>query len=123
MDNQNMEAEKKLLTAIFNDNEDGDMPDNYPDTDAEKIGYAAYALTKTLEHISPALQRLYRMEALCKLGAPPIIAYNEARIALKHLRKVKLDVDAAYNETLTVYKRSAAYKREDGSWGDKNERT
>ena len=123
MDNQNREAEKRLLTAIFNDNEEGDIPDNYPDTDAEKIGYAAYALTKTLEHISPALQRLYRMEALCKLDAPPIIAHNEARMALEHLRKVKQDMDDAYNETLLVYKRSAAYKREDGSWGNKNERT
>lgn len=115
-------SEKRLLKAIFEDKvdkvdkvtdaaDDNELPDNYPDTDADKIGYAAYVVTKSLEYISPALQRLYRCEALCKLNPPNIITNNESRMALEHLIRAKRDIDDAYNEVLTVYKRTKDYSQ------------
>lgn len=101
------ESEKRLLKAIFkNEAKDEGLPDNYPDTDTEKIGYAAYVVTKSLEYISPALQQLYRCEALCKITPPDIITNNEARMAMEHLSRVKRGVDDAYNEVLAVYNRT-----------------
>lgn len=100
-------AEERLLKAIIGKEfEDDELPDNYPDTDADKIGYAGYVVTKSLEYISPALRRLYRCEALCKLDPPKIITNNESRMALEHLIRVKRNIDDAYNEVLTVYKRT-----------------
>ncbi|HZJ76007.1 MAG TPA: hypothetical protein VFD25_05410 [Clostridia bacterium] len=93
-------AEERLLKAIF---EVEEMPEDYPDTNGEKIGYAAYALTKTLEKISPALRRLNRCESLLKIGAPDIIVNNEAKMALRHLIEVKRDVDDAVNEVTAVF--------------------
>ena len=97
-------SEKKLLYAI--NKEASETPDNYPDTDADKVGYAAYALTKSLERISPAITRLYRCESLCKVGSPNIITNNETRMALGHLIAVKCDIDDAYKEVLEVYNRT-----------------
>jgi len=100
---------KKLLKVIFEDDAETDtdkLPDNFPDTDAEKIGYAAYVLTKSLERIGNAIHRLYRCEALCKINPPNIITHNEARMALEHLVRVKGDIYEAYNETLTVFERT-----------------
>lgn len=109
--------EKDLLNAIFNGDED---EDNYPDTDAEKIGYAAYALTKSLESISPALNRLYRLKSLYALKElPDIIAYNEVRMALKHLQVVKMDVDDAIKKAMEVYRRTK--KEPDGKGDGKHE--
>ena len=54
--------EEHLLKAIFSENEDPD--DNYPETYAEKAGYAEYALTHTLQDISAALWRLSRLDRL-----------------------------------------------------------
>lgn len=108
------ESEKRLLKAVFENkpqDENEGLPDNYPDTDTDKIGYAAYVVTKSLEYISPALQRLYRCEALCKLNPPNIITNNESRMALEHLIRVKRDIDDAYNEVLTVYKRTKDYSQ------------
>lgn len=103
--------EKKLKDAIAADYEDDLADDSYPDTDADKIGYAAYVVTKSLEYISPALQRLYRCEALCKLDTPNIITNNESRMALERLIRAKRNIDEAYNEVLTVYKRTKDYSQ------------
>jgi len=115
------EAEKRLLKAIFETEVQkgmGEMPDNFPDTNEDKIGYAAYAATKSLEYLSPALQRLYHCEAFCKLDTPNIITNNEMRMALEYLSRVKCNIDDAYNELLTVYKRT---KDSNQSGGDVQE--
>ena len=89
--------EERLLKAIFSENEDPN--DNYPETYAEKAGYAEYMLTHTLQDISAALWRLSRLDRLLfaseKDGEntlPNIITNNEVRMALTPLLRVEKDV-------------------------------
>ncbi len=99
-----MNYEEKLLEAIFEDCKE--EADNYPDTNAEKAGYAFYVLTKALEPIGNAISRSNRCENFCKLNAPEIILHNEAKMALKHLTMAKSAVDDAYNEISMVFDRT-----------------
>lgn len=80
-----------------------DETEDDPETNADKIGNAAYALTKTLESISPAITRLYRLSGLLKMDAPDIIISNEARMALDHMMRVYRDVGDAIRETREVW--------------------
>lgn len=121
--NEQMSPEERLLKAIFGKewkpkskavDEEDEAEDNYPDTNAEKIGYAQYSLIKSLEYISPALQRLTRLDSLYKCDKlPEIIAHNEARMALDKIVRVKQAVDDAYTEVLTVFKRTAEKGKEE----------
>lgn len=104
-----MNAEERLLKAIFENepqDENGELPDNYPDTNADKIGYALYTLTKSLESISPAIIRLNILESSVKVGCPDIIINNEAKMALRHLLKIKCDVNDVIDEVITVFDRT-----------------
>ena len=116
--------EERLLKAIFgkaweqSKTADDEYDENYPDTNADKIDYAAYALTKSLERISPALIRLRRLDSLYTVSRggselPDVIAHNEARMALKHLARAKRDIDDAYNEVMIVLERTAAKGKEE----------
>lgn len=103
------EQAKKLLTAIFADVEDAPdeepIPDNYPDTDHEKVGYSEYVLTHSLQYIGKAihrLSRLYRLMALPEL--PDIIKQNELRMALEPLLQVENDVKDIAEMLVAVYK-------------------
>jgi hypothetical protein len=105
-----MTKEERLLKAVFEENGDDDMPDNYPATYLEKAGYAEYCLIKLLEYLSPALHRVGRLYDLLKAGQegekntlPAIITFNETRMALESLVLVKRDVDDAFGELLKIY--------------------
>lgn len=119
--NEQMSPEERLLKAIFGKEwkpkskaVDEEYDENYPDTNAEKIGYAQYSLIKSLEYISPAIQRLTRLDSLYKCDKlPEIIAHNEARMALDKIVRIKQAVDDAYTEVLTVFKRTAGKGKEE----------
>ena len=100
--------EERLLKAIFSENEDPD--DNYPETYAEKAGYAEYALTHTLQDISAALWRLSRLDRLLfaaeKDGEntlPDIITNCEVRMALQPLLRVENDVSEIVEMLTEIY--------------------
>ena len=100
--------EERLLKAIFSENEDPD--DNYPETYAEKAGYAEYALTHTLQDISAALWRLSRLDRLLfaseKDGEntlPDIITNNEVRMALTPLLRIENDVSEITEMLAEIY--------------------
>ena len=123
-----MSKEERLLRAIFADKDekdvnkaesnaadvdtdDDDLPDNYPETYVEKAHYAQFLLHKTLESLSPALTRISRLHGLLQISQkdgkntlPEIITNNESRMALKHLAKVKEDVNKAYCEICQINK-------------------
>ena len=90
------EQSKKLLQAIFAE-EDTDE-DNYPETITDKVGYAEYVLTHSLEYIGKALHRLGRLNRLLLVagkhdgGLPDIITNNELRMALQPLMQVENDI-------------------------------
>ena len=100
--------EERLLKAIFSENEDPD--DNYPETYAEKAGYAEYALTHTLQDISAALWRLSRLGRLLfaaeKDGEntlPDIITNREVRMALQPILRVENDVSEIAEMLTEIY--------------------
>ena len=100
--------EERLLKAIFSENEDPD--DNYPETYAEKAGYAEYALTHTLQDISAALWRLSRLDRLLfaseKDGEntlPDIITNNEVRMALQPILRIENDVSEIAEMLTEIY--------------------
>ena len=100
--------EERLLKAIFSEKDDAD--DNYPETYAEKAGYAEYALTHTLQDISAALWRLSRLDRLLfaaeKDGEntlPDIITNNEVRMALTPLLRVENDVSEITEMLAEIY--------------------
>lgn len=107
------EQEKKLKDAISADYEDYIADDNYPETIADKVGYAEYVLTHNLEYIGKTLNRLSRLSRLLIVAAkggentlPPIITHNELRMALEPLLRVECDIKeiakmlmGAYRET------------------------
>ena len=100
--------EERLLKAIFSENEDPD--DNYPETYAEKAGYAEYALTHTLQDISAALWRLSRLDRLLfaseKDGEntlPDIITNNEVRMALQPILRIENDVSEIAEILTEIY--------------------
>ena len=107
--NETMESkEERLLKAIFSEKDDAD--DNYPETYAEKAGYAEYALTHTLQDISAALWRLSRLDRLLfaseKDGEntlPDIITNNEVRMALTPLLRVENDVSEITEMLAEIY--------------------
>ena len=100
--------EERLLKAIFSENEDPN--DNYPETYAEKAGYAEYALTRTLQDISAALWRLSRLNRLLfaseKDGEntlPDIITNNEVRMALQPILRIENDVSEIAEMLTEIY--------------------
>ena len=106
------ETEKRLLEAIFEtdgEREIGGMPDNYPDTVIEKVGYSQYSLASDLAYIGKALNRLGTVYNL--LGAeensgselPAIILNNELRMALEPLMRVQADINDIVDWLLPIY--------------------
>ena len=100
--------EERLLKAIFSEKDDAD--DNYPETYAEKAGYAEYALTHTLQDISAALWRLSRLDRLLfaseKDGEntlPDIITNCEVRMALQPILRVENDVSEIAEMLTEIY--------------------
>lgn len=102
------EQAKRLLQAIFAE-EDTDE-DNYPETIADKVGYAEYVLTHSLEYISKSLHRLGRLNRLLLVagkhdsGLPDIITNNELRMALEPLLMVREDVNEITDYLLESYR-------------------
>lgn len=110
MEEKEMTPEERLLREIFAKSEQDEMPDNYPETYFEKADYALFCLHKVLEYLSPALVRASRLCGYLRVGekdgkntTPDIITHNESRMALKHLARVKSDVDEAYQEILSIF--------------------
>ena len=100
--------EERLLKAIFSEKDDAD--DNYPETYAEKAGYAEYALTHTLQDISAALWRLSRLNKLLfaseKDGEntlPDIITNCEVRMALQPILRIENDVSEIAEMLTEIY--------------------
>jgi hypothetical protein len=111
--------EERLLKAIFSTE-----TDNYPDTMAEKVGYAEHCLASSLEGISKGLIRLnilYNMlRAAEKDGEntlPDIITNAGARMALTHLLPVERDIKEIAETLMGIYKATkidAPEKKTDG---------
>lgn len=105
------EQEKKLKDAISADYEDYIADDNYPETIADKVGYAEYVLTHNLEYIGKTLDRLSRLSRLLIVAAkggentlPPIITHNELRMALEPLLRVECDIKEIAKMLTEIYK-------------------
>lgn len=102
------EQAKRLLKAIFAE-EDTDE-DNYPETITDKVSYAEYVLTHSLEHIGKALHRLGRLNRLLLVaerhenGLPDIITNNELRMALEPLLRVREDINEITDYLLESYR-------------------
>ena len=102
------EQAKRLLKAIFAE-EDTDE-DNYPETITDKVGYAEYVLTHSLEYIGKAIDRLSRLSRLLLVaerhenGLPDIITNNELRMALEPLLRVREDVNEITDYLLESYR-------------------
>lgn len=102
------EQAKRLLEAIFAE-EDTDE-DNYPETIADKVGYAEYVLTYNLSNVGKALNRLSRLSRLLLVaerhenGLPDIITNNELRMALEPLLRVQSDVNEIVDWLLPIYR-------------------
>lgn len=110
MEEREMTPEERLLREICTKSEQDEMSDNYPETYFEKADYALFCLHKVLENLSPALIRTSRLceylrvsEKDGKTTLPDIITHNESRMALKHLTRIKCDVDEAYQEILSIF--------------------
>ncbi|NLO32699.1 MAG: hypothetical protein GX117_04990 [Candidatus Hydrogenedentes bacterium] len=106
-----MEKEKKLLNEILN-GEGGieQMPENYPDTVLDKVGYAQYSLTRNLGNIGKAVDRLSRLYTLLlvaeKSGGvlPDIITNNELRMALEPLMRIQGNINELVEMLLPIYR-------------------
>ena len=84
--------------------DDFEMPENYPETYAEKAHYAEYCVQKSLESISACLRRIGRVRTFVSLGSMPnIITNNETKMALKHLAFAMDDFKDAYRELKAIY--------------------
>lgn len=88
--------EERLLKAIF---AEGQKEENYPETYAEKVGYAEYVITQILPNISRAIWRLSRLDRLLTVSEkdkkntlPDIITNNELRMALEPLLQIENDI-------------------------------
>lgn len=104
---------EKLLKAIFEEEikqDSNEIPDNYPDTNDEKINYASYVIAQSLSAFAPAITRITRLNKLSSLKCPNVILNNETRIALEHIAKIKLDIDEVYDELNIVFERTKGKK-------------
>lgn len=110
------EQAKKLLQAIFSEKKTDE--DNYPETIADKVGYAEYVLTHNLSNIGKALNRLSRLSRLLLVsekhenGLPDIITNNELRMALEPLLRVREDIAEITNILVQVYHETKPKKEE-----------
>lgn len=108
MEKLTTEQAKRLLHAIFAE-EDTDE-DNYPETIADKVDYAEYVLTHSLEYIGKALHRLGRLNRLLLVagkhdgGLPDIITNNELRMALQPLMQVDNDIKDITEMLIEIYR-------------------
>ena len=88
----------------------GTMPENYPDTVIDKVGYSAHVLVNDLRDIGVAIQRLNRLDRLLyvteKGGAelPGIILNNELRLALEPLLRLRADINEIVDWLLPIYR-------------------
>ena len=102
------EQAKRLLKAIFAE-EDTDE-DNYPETITDKVDYAEYVLTHSLEYIGKALHRLGRLNRLLLVagkrdgGLPDIITNNELRMALQPLMQVENEIKDITEMLIEIYR-------------------
>ena len=110
------EQAKKLLQAIFAEEETDE--DNYPETIAEKVGYAEYVLTHNLSNIGKALNRLSRLSRLLlasekhENGLPDIITNNELRMALEPLLRLRGGIVEVTDILVQVYHETKPKKEE-----------
>lgn len=88
------------------EDECGKMPEGYPNTDADKINYANFCLTKSLEHLSPAISKCQRLERMNDLKAPKIIIENEVRMTLEKIFLLSDCVHNAVTELEIVWRRN-----------------
>jgi hypothetical protein len=102
-----MSREEKLIMLITDKTATADVPDNFPETAQDKAFYAEYALQSVLSDIAPALKKIGSLNRLFAVSAkdklPDVITYNECIKILKHLVKVKSDIDEAYKNIIDVY--------------------
>ena len=103
--------EERLLRAIFSSTEDDESEDNYPETTTEKVCYAEYVMTHSLQNIGATIHRLSRLHSLLmaaeKSGEsklPDIITNNELRMALKPLLQVENDIRDVAEMLTEVYR-------------------
>lgn len=110
------EQAKKLLNAIFAETEEMTAEDeteladdNYPETVTDKVGYAEYVITHSLEYIGKTLHRLNRLHRLLSVSTdaqplPDIITHNELRMALEPLLHVENDIKDIAEMLTDVYR-------------------
>lgn len=87
-----------------------EMPDNFPDTVLDKVGYAEYVLTNGLQYIGKALYRLSRLQGLLRVSEkdgentlPNIITNNELRMALEPLLRMHGGIKEITEMLLPIY--------------------
>ena len=116
------EQAKKLLKAIFEGKDEkletagDDEPenDNYPETISEKVDYAEYVITRSLENIGRTIHRLSRLNHLLKIsGVPDIITCNELRMALEPLLIVENDIKDIAEMLTEAYKETKPKEQTD----------
>ena len=110
--------EELLLKAIFSTEDEPD--DNFPETVIEKVGYAEYVMTHSLEYIGKTLHRLSRLYNLLtiqqkdgKSTLPDIITHNELRMALTPLLQVENDIKDITEMLKGVFEDTKPPKEED----------
>ena len=107
MEKLTTEQAKKLLNAIFAEEDTGE--DNYPETITDKVSYSEYVLTHNLQYIGKAIDRLSRLSRLLLVadksgGLPDIITNNELRMALEPLLRVREDINEITDYLLESYR-------------------
>ena len=88
--------DERLLKAIFDSDKE---KDDYPDTTIEKVGYAEYVITNTMQYLPRTIHRLSRLHRLLMLEEKnsenklaDAITNNELRMALEPLLQAENDV-------------------------------
>ena len=82
------------------------MPENFPNTNFEKVDYSLYLLTTVLETISPTLIQLQKTCNLIRVKSPNIIIANELKKSIDYFDRIKADIDEAYNELKIISERT-----------------
>lgn len=103
----------EAMKAMHNDDDFDQLPEGWPNTHLEKVGYANHCILSILEDIPKALKRLNRFERLLRVGTSPddenksslpdIITRNEARMAIEALDRVHRSFHQGFDELMKIF--------------------
>lgn len=109
----NKAKHEKLLKAIFSNDvlDDAcDMPEGWPDTNAEKTHYAQYAVIDAIKYVPPVLTGLKRLCDMHQVSdadsggsLPDAITHHEIEEIQKNLLLLKDNIDDAFNRLMEVW--------------------